>query len=186
MPQMYLDHSKPSGSDTKPAAQSQQDHGQWHVLLVAAWAAQDGSTVVSSSAAPKLRGSHEDQEEPVISGAVFWLRNVKAEFAVSQLSCTGGSEPLITPCSQYYNCRQSSIHKVQMSDWIYQTALHKGLGICSFILKLCSVSSLYFSPHGTLLPSYLCKLLLVLFPTYNSAVMTKVGQLPAKKLFLLK
>lgn len=54
---------------------------------------------VSSAAAPKLRGSHEDQEEPVISGAVFWPRNVKTAFAVSQLSCTGSSEPLIIPCS---------------------------------------------------------------------------------------
>lgn len=43
----------------------------WHMQLVAAWAAQGGSTIVSSAAAPELRGPSEDQEEPVISGGVF-------------------------------------------------------------------------------------------------------------------
>lgn len=71
----------------------------WHMQLVAAWAAQVGSTAVSSTAAPELCGPREDQEEPVIRGAMFWPQNIKIEFAVSQLSCTGGSEPLITSCS---------------------------------------------------------------------------------------
>ena len=31
--------------------------------------------------------------------AMYWPQNFKTEFAVSQLSCVGGSEPLIAPCS---------------------------------------------------------------------------------------
>lgn len=44
-----------------------------------------GSTAVSSAAAPKLRGPHENQEEPVISGAMFCPRmsRLSLQFATS-------------------------------------------------------------------------------------------------------